>query len=209
VVQLLRPLLDYEGFPTPLIEEIIWDNAQQGLFLLDEHYRTQYTCRYQPVLQMFAVLHLTDVIARFFPGGVEGPRKDGPEAIKFGMDSLMQSWSGFAVAGRFREMLRRTAEECSIRLPRGLDELMVAPYPPSQVYRLDDLINACTRPSYVQPVYLIHKRYLPSFSADWTSDGGSYGFLEPALGARKVRIPSAELQGAQSLMQIRNLLNTN
>ena len=207
MVQLLRPLLDFEGFPSSLIEEIIWDNAQQGLFLLDEHYRTQYTCRYQPVLQMLAVLHLTDVIARFFPGGVEGPRKDGPEAIKFGMESLMQSRPGFAVAGPFREMLRSTAKECSIRLPRELDELMIPP--PNQLYQLDDLINACTRPSYVQPINQIHKRYLPSFSADWASDGASYGFLEPALDARRLRVPSAEERGARSLMQIRNLLNTN
>jgi hypothetical protein len=77
------------------------------------------------------------------------------------------------------------------------------------MYRVDDLIDACTRPSYTQPVTYIHSKYLPSLSADWVIDGPSFGFLEPIPGARRLRIPSAEERGAQSLMQIRNLLNTS
>jgi len=209
VVQLLRPLLDFEGFPSPLIEEIVWGHAQQGLFLLDEHYRTQYTCRYQPVLQMFSILHLTDIAARFFPGGVEGGSKDGPEAIQFGMEALTQSRAGFPVAGPLLQMLRRTAQECSIRLPVNVPDITAAPSPPRAIYRIDDLIDACTRPSYTQPLNEIHSRYLPSLSADWVAEGAALGFLEPGSGARRLRIPSAEERGAQSLMQIRNLLNTN
>lgn len=100
---------------------------------------------------MFAVLHLTDVIARFFPGGVDIPAKGGAKTIQFGMEVLMRSRAGFTVAGPLRYMLRRTANECSIRLPRYLNELIVAS-PPKQVYYMDDLIDACTRPTYVQPV---------------------------------------------------------
>ncbi|KAF4628811.1 hypothetical protein G7Y89_g9344 [Cudoniella acicularis] len=209
VIQLLRPLLDFEGFPTALVEEVIWNHAQQGLYLLDEHYKTQYTCRYQPVLQMFSLLHLTDVVARFFPGGREGGSKDGPEAIYFAMESLMQSRTGLPVAGPLQEMLRRTANECSIRLPRNLSEIMSPPKPPKQMYCIDDLIDACTRPMYCQPVDRIHARYLPSFSADWVSEGPSFGFLELISGISRSRIPSAEERGAQSLMQIHNLLNSN
>jgi hypothetical protein len=191
------------------VEEILWNHAQEGLFLLDEHYRTQYTCRYQPVLQMFSILHLVDVIARFFPGGIEGGSKDGPEAIQFGLETLMQSRSGFPVAGPLQEMLRRTATECSIRLPRNMVDLMVSPRPPKQIYRMDDLIDACTRATYTQPVAEIHSKYGPSFSADWAIDGVFFGFQEPASGATRLRVPSAEERGAQSLMQISNLLNTS
>jgi hypothetical protein len=207
VVHLLRPLLDLEGFPSLLIEETIWNHAQQGLFLLDEHYRTQYTCRYQPVLQMFSILHLSDLVARFFPGGAEGGSKDGPEAIQFGMEALMQSRAGFPVAGPFQEMLRRTAQDCSIRFP--MNELMATPILPKGVYRIDDLIEACTRASYIQPIHEIHSRYLPSISADWAAEGTALGFLGPDSGASRMKIPSAEERGAQNLMQIRNLLNTN
>jgi len=158
---------------------------------------------------MFSILHLTDIAARFFPGGVEGGSKDGPEAIQFGMEALTQSRAGFPVAGPLLQMLRRTAQECSIRLPVNVPDITAAPSPPRAIYRIDDLIDACTRPSYTQPLNEIHSRYLPSLSADWVAEGAALGFLEPGSGARRLRIPSAEERGAQSLMQIRNLLNTN
>ncbi|KAF8861070.1 hypothetical protein BDZ45DRAFT_286779 [Acephala macrosclerotiorum] len=208
VIQLLRPLLDLEHFRSTVVEETIWNHAQHGLFLLDEHYRMQYSCRYQPVMQMFAVLHLSDTIARFFPGGIEGRSKDGPEAIQFGMEILMQSGAGFPVAGPLQEMLRRSAEECSIRLPRNLPDLMISSKP-QQVYRIDDLIDACTRPTYTQPINELISKYVPSFSEDWAVEGPSFGFPELASGARRLRVLSAEERGAQNLMHIRNLLNTN
>lgn len=208
VIQLLRPLLDYDDFPSTLVEEVVWRTAQEGLFLLDEHYRMQYTCRYQPVLQMFGVLNLTDVICRFFPYNVDGQSKDGARAIQFGMEVLMQSYAGFPVAGPFQDMLRKTANECSVALPKNVSDILVLPHPPKQRYGMDDLIDACTRPSYVQPAEEIHTRYLASFSVDWVANGGSYGFHEP-LSGRRLRVQSAEEKGAQSLMQIRNLLNTN
>jgi hypothetical protein len=206
VVQLLRPLLDYQGFPPHLVEETVWNHAQHGLFLLDEHYRTQYTCRYQSVLQMFAVLHLSDTIARFFPGGVEGGSKDGPEAIQFGLEALLQSRIGYPVAGPFQEMLRMTAAECSIRLPPSSVEVLNPQNNSRPIYRMDDFINVCTRPSYSQPVYEIQLRYSQTLSEDWIADGASFGILTDAKNPRN---PSAEERGAQSLMQIRNLLNTS
>ncbi|TVY44768.1 Nitrogen assimilation transcription factor [Lachnellula subtilissima] len=209
IIQLLRPLLDFEGFPTTVVEEVIWTHAQQGLYLIDQHYRTQYTCRYQPLLQMFSVLHLTDVVVRFFPGGMGGVAKDGPEAIQFAMEALMQSRAGFPVAGPLQELLRRTANECSIPLPRNLNDIMPLPRKPQQIYRLDDFIDACTRKTYTQPIEDIHAKYAPSFSTDWITEGPAHGFLASASGPSRLKIPSAEERGAQSLMQIHNLLNTN
>ncbi|KAH6704353.1 hypothetical protein BKA61DRAFT_188076 [Leptodontidium sp. MPI-SDFR-AT-0119] len=149
IVQLLRPLLDFEGFPSFLVEGTIWEHAQEGLRLLDRYYRPQYTFRYQPVLQMLACLQLVDIIARFFPEGAEGNSKDGPEAIQFGMELLMESRVGFPVAGPLQEMLRRSAIECAILLPRNLTELMLSPTAPQRVYGMDDFLGACTRPTYL------------------------------------------------------------
>jgi len=205
VVQLLRPLLDLEGFPANMVEEVIWSHTQQGQFLLDEHYRTQYTCRYQPVLQMFGLLHLTDVTTRFFSGGYDGSSKDGTSVVQFGLEALMESRAGFPVAGPLQEMLRRTATNAHVRLPINVDQLLGFSRK-KPAYTIDDLIDACTKPTYVQPIAEIHKRYSPSFSADWASDARP---LEPNPGYRRLRVPSAEERGAQSLMQIRNLLNTN
>lgn len=208
MVQLLRPLLDFDSFPTALVEDAIWDHAQRGLFFLGEHYRSQYTSQYQPTFQMFAVLHLTDVIARFFPDGTGGSNKNGPEAIQFGLEVLREFQAGLPVAGPLQEMLRKTAIECGIRLAGNLDELMVPRPPNKDVYRIDDLIDVCTRPRYVQPVEEIRSRYIPSFSADWASHSASFGFYERPPGTSRMRLSSTEERGARNLMQIRNLLNT-
>lgn len=186
----------------------MWNHAQHGLSLLDEHYRTQFSFRYQPVMQMFAILHLSDLIARFFPGGIEGRGKDGPEAIQFGLESLVQSEAGFPMAGPLQEMLRREAKKCSIRLPKIFD-VMASSKASHPVYRLDDLIDTCGRPAYTQPIQELLSRYSPTFSADWAVEGAAAGFREPVSGARSLRVPSAEETGAQNLMHIRNLLNTN
>ena len=210
MVHLLRPLLDLKDFPVSTVEATIWTHAQEGLKLLDEHYRSKYSCRYQPVLQMFSILHLADVVARFFPGGLEGPTKDGPDAITFGLDALLQSQAGFPVAGPFREMLRRTANECSIRLPKNLDDISKSRHSFSkQIYRMDDMIDACTMPSYVQPVTEIHKKYPPSFSADWLAEAHTCGFPKPEFGSPRLAEPSLEETAAQNLMRIRNLLNSS
>jgi hypothetical protein len=157
---------------------------------------------------MFAVLHLTDVIARFFPDGTGGSNKNGPEAIQFGLEVLREFQAGLPVAGPLQEMLRKTAIECGIRLAGNLDELMVPRPPNKDVYRIDDLIDVCTRPRYVQPVEEIRSRYIPSFSADWASHSASFGFYERPPGTSRMRLSSTEERGARNLMQIRNLLNT-
>jgi hypothetical protein len=207
VVQLLRPLLECEGLPYGGIDEIIWKHAQTGVALLDQRYNTLYTCRYQPVLQMFSVLHLCDVIARFFPGKVDASTKDGPEAIRFGLDVLMQSRQGFPIAGTFQELLRRTAIESSVQLPRNLVDLMPTVRHPLSAHKADDFIDACTRPSYLQPVNDILAMFDVNFSADWIAQSPALGFKEARGGAKKLRRSSTEKRAAQDQMQISNLLN--
>jgi hypothetical protein len=66
-------------------------------------------CRYQPVLQMFSVLHFCDFIVRFTPNKIDAGYKDGSKAVRFGMEVLVQSRAGFPVAGTLQELLKRTA----------------------------------------------------------------------------------------------------
>merc|ERR1712230_20355 len=62
--------------------------------------------------------------------------------------------------------------------------------------------------TYIQPVLEAHARYSACFSSDWIIEGPAYGFRESTFGIRRLRFPSAEERGAQSLMQVRNLLNS-
>ncbi|CZT03624.1 related to nitrate assimilation regulatory protein nirA [Rhynchosporium graminicola] len=208
VVQLLRPLLDFDGFPSSLVENVIREHSQDGLMLLEKHYGLHYGFRFQPVLQMIAALQLIDTLIRFFPGGAEGDSKDGPAAVQFGLELLKESGAGFLVAGPLQEMLRISAKQCGISHTGNLEELMLPPPPPQKKYMMDDFIGACTRPTYLQPVLNAHSKYDSSFSSEWKTEGPAYGFRESTIGARRPEGPSAEEIGAQSLMQIRNVLNT-
>jgi hypothetical protein len=154
---------------------------------------------------MFAILHLCDVIARFFPGKVNSSSKDGPESIQFGVEALMQSYVGCPIAGVFQELLRRTALDCSVPLPRNWVDLTTPSRPPKPIYRADDFIDACTRLSYSQPIAEIEIRLEPMFSANWHAQSPSQGFKEYNM--KSLRRTDVEEQAAQHLIQISKLLN--
>jgi hypothetical protein len=152
VVQLLRPLLGIEGLSSAGIKQVIWTHAQTGLFLLDQYYCVKYTCRYQPVFQMFAAFHLCDTIAQFFPRKIDAITNAGPQAVHFGIEVLTQSYRGVPVAGTFQELLSRTAVDGSISLPSDLNDHPMSHHPPKPIYRTDAIIDACTWRSYLQPI---------------------------------------------------------
>lgn len=164
-----------------------------------------HTGQYQPTLQMFAALHLIDVVARFFTraGGQSG--EPGLEAVEFGCRMLIESRDKCPVAGPLHEMLQRTASECGISLPESLNQLMTANFRDTDIFREDDLIDACARHTYLQPVKEIHKKYSSSFCGDWIAYGASPGFR--SINFADTRMRSIEERGARSVMEIRNVLN--
>ena len=88
---------------------------------------------------------------------------------------------------------------------------MALPGPPKMVYMMDGFIDACTRPTYGQPVEDIHLKNQPTFVIDWTAEGLSLEFREPGESARRIRrlsVPYSEEEEAHSPMQICNRLNT-
>ncbi|PQE17802.1 nitrogen assimilation transcription factor nirA protein [Rutstroemia sp. NJR-2017a BVV2] len=209
VVQLLRPLLDVKGFPIYLVDHIIRQYIQYSLFLLEEHYHILDICRYQPVVQMFAILHLTDMIVRFFPNIPYNHGKDGPVAVQLAIDVLAKSRPGFPVAGTFLELIHKTAKDVIIPLPINLEESFYCSHPGRSRFLLDDTIDTCTRTTYIQPVYSIQMRFSPMISSDWVATCAAFGFRYPGPNAVGLGQLSAEKQGAQNLMQITNPLNMN
>ncbi|KFY50120.1 hypothetical protein V495_00346 [Pseudogymnoascus sp. VKM F-4514 (FW-929)] len=160
VVQLLCPLLDLEDVPPQLVK-VVWTHAEHALLLLERHYRLHYTCRYQPALQMFAVLNICHVIARFFPAKPpnDSDIKDGSEAVTIGLEALQESNIGFPAAGALKELLRRSAAACSLRLPRSLDYLITQQRDARPTYSYHDFIDVCTRPSCHQPLWAVCEKF--------------------------------------------------
>ncbi|KFY95246.1 hypothetical protein V500_02864, partial [Pseudogymnoascus sp. VKM F-4518 (FW-2643)] len=212
VIQLLCPLLDLEDFRPRLVEEVVWTHAQHALLLLERHYRLHYTCRYQPALQMFVVLNICHLIARFFPAKPpnDSDIKDGSEAVTIGLEALQESNIGFPAAGALQELLRRSAAACSLRLPQSLDYLITRQRNARPTYSYHDFIDVCTRPSCHQPLWAVREKFDSKFAEDWYSQSQELGNRLP----RPVRQTPRELlsepdRGVQHLMQIWNLLNTN
>ncbi|KFY04044.1 hypothetical protein V490_00014 [Pseudogymnoascus sp. VKM F-3557] len=211
VVQLLCPLLDLEDV-SPQLVEVVWTHAEHALLLLERHYRLHYTCRYQPALQMFAVLNICHVIARFFPAKPpnDSDIKDGSEAVTIGLEALQESNIGFPAAGALKELLRRSAAACSLRLPRSLDYLITQQRDACPTYSYHDFIDVCTRPSCHQPLWAVCEKFDSKFAEDWYSQSQELGHRL----AHPIQQPPRELQGepdrgVQHLMQVWSLLNTN
>jgi len=166
------------------------ENATKGLETLDA-YRKLYTCRYQLPFQTFCLLQMCDLLIRFSPA--QPPAKD---VVYFCLEALKESSNGrggFTICGPLQEMFRQSAVECSIPLPKDLYDLMGS----SSQYSLDNLLDAYTRVSYVQPVSQITDKLDATFAQDWAEEWQK--LMETSTSARK-------RDGGRS-MQIMSLLN--
>ncbi|KAI9704773.1 MAG: hypothetical protein M1836_006553 [Candelina mexicana] len=164
LVVLFRPLLAIKKLSTGTrrhIEDVTIENAQFGVELL-KIYRTQYSCRYQPALQNFSLLHLCDILVRY------GPAPTNTEAVSFCLEVLKEAADdrgGFAVCGPLQETFRQTAIECGVPLPDNIRELMG----PAD-YGFDDILDACTRHTYAQPVDQIVENVCATFDEDFSEE---------------------------------------
>ncbi|KFY05406.1 hypothetical protein O988_00017 [Pseudogymnoascus sp. VKM F-3808] len=178
IVQLLSPLLELGGFSFRLVNEVVWTHAHHALLLLERHYRLHYTCRYQPALQMFVVLNICHLIARFFPAKPTNDLaiKDVSEAVAIGVEILHESSIGFPAAGALQELLRRSAVTYSLGLPQSLDNIRTPQGNMRTSYSHDDFIDVCTRPSYHQPLRGMCEKLDSKFAEDWYSQSSKFGF---------------------------------
>lgn len=147
LVHLFRPLLYLGTLPKGTrdhLRALTVDFAWQGLEI-QRRYQRLFTCRYQSWGQNFSLLHFCDTLLRFALSEV-----DGTEIVHFCLEALKESADGrggAAVCGPLQEMFRRCAVECGVKLPDNLDDLMG-----SEQYGPDQLLDACTRLTYAQPV---------------------------------------------------------
>ncbi|KAI9651387.1 hypothetical protein NHQ30_001429 [Ciborinia camelliae] len=205
-VQLLRPILNLE---VSLVGPLVWQHAQEGLSLIDDRYRFQYTCRYQPVSQIFAILYLTEVLVQSFPEADREFGRDGMTSIKLTTDILTESRSGFFVAGVLMTMFQETIRKTVVPLPNELNDLFHR-RSRTPTFFLDDALNACSNSTYAQPVEAIVKRLSPNFRSDWMAHAAA-GFPRIPYGISMLPQDSElsqEEMGAQNLMRILNLRST-
>ncbi|KAI9875682.1 MAG: hypothetical protein M1830_008121 [Pleopsidium flavum] len=194
LVLLFLPFLHVDGFSGATrdsIKHILISHARSGLEVL-EHSRRLYSCRFQLPFMAFCALHLGDVLIRYSPS-----EPYAPEVVLFCLEVLQENRPGFAICGPLQELLRRTAVECRIQLPENLRELMK----PSQHYGIDDILDACTRISYMQPTEQIVRYLDPSIAENWGDD------WQEIIGPLQSTTPRHFGSDSGRVMHINSLLN--
>ncbi|KAI9654185.1 MAG: hypothetical protein M1829_000967 [Trizodia sp. TS-e1964] len=203
IVQLLRPIMDPPGVHPLNLRNPEWfqvlalQSAEDGLLLLKQ-YRLLFNCRHQPQIQMFCLVHLSDLIMRYKPRKAE-------EVVHFCLDMLKESRKGFPFCGPLQEMFRHAASDCRVLLPLDLENLMG----PLGQYSIDELMEAVVKPSFAQPLNYVASIIAPLTQEQWAQEWHRY-IVEPThhvgLGSRKSSRDSDQYMQGQ--MQISSILNS-
>lgn len=160
VILLFLPFLHVDGMAGSIRDElkhIILASAKSGLEILEQSKRL-YSCRYQMPLIAFCSLHLGDVLMRYSPS-----EPYAPDVVAFCLEILKANRAGFAICGPLQDMFRKSAIECRVQLPSNIRELMK----PAQHYGIDEILGACTRISYTQPVEQISLYIDTNIAKEW------------------------------------------
>ncbi|KAL8849327.1 MAG: hypothetical protein Q9221_005678 [Calogaya cf. arnoldii] len=205
VVQHLTPLLQIGYFEGPNLQELrrlVIQHAQSGAEIL-EHYRRLYSMRYLMPLLSFCVVHLGDTLIRYSP---EDPTAS--DTVEFALGLLQQASVGFPICGPLQELFKRTAIDCGVKMPANVDEITG----PLGSYGVDDILDACTRLDYKQPIDQSTRHIDENVAADWPSKwqdivNGPHRPESP-LSTRRRKSTSASSSGSNDQhMRIDSLLN--
>ena len=162
LVQHFTPLVHCNHFTGTDLNElrrIIIHHAWSGMQILD-HSRRLYSSRYHMPLVTFCILHLGDALVRHSPK--EPP---GSVVVEMCLSIMKETRTGFAICGPLQELFRRTAIECGLVLPKNIDSLMG-----HSRYEVDQILDACTRLSYTQPLNQVLCHLASTIADDWSDE---------------------------------------
>ena len=148
IVQLLQPLLHLDHFYQESYEQLVWivvNNAKIGMELLIQ-YKNIYTNFYLSPLQLFCLVNLSDVVVRY-----DGQGDTTPKTVEFCLASLEEAEVGYPIAGPLQKMFRLSLTEYRIPVSDELERMIGT----SACMGPEELLDACTRPTYRQPIVQI------------------------------------------------------
>lgn len=171
------------------LRALVVSHAQSGIDIL-EHCRRLYSSRYFPPLVTMCTLHISDAVIRHSSQPQDS--KFARDTISFCFESLQENGAGFRICGPLQELFRRTVVGSSLSLPENLEDLMEPP----QNFGVDEILGACTRLEYTQPLSQVLNHIDPLIGSDWlhywqslimTPEGQ---FMRPTTTERYLQIPS-------------------
>ena len=162
-MQHVSPLL-HCGFFSPddhaeLVRIVVF-HARSGVELL-AHARRLYSARFFMPLLSFCLVHVCDSLVRFSPQ--DPPASD---TVEFCLEVLQQTRAGFALCGPLQSLFCQTAEGCGVEFSDEMKATMGS----FDHYGMDNILDACTRLSYTQPIDQILLRIDPEIAKDWPGE---------------------------------------
>lgn len=145
VIQHLEPLLKskaFDGSSEDFIIGVVIRHAQDAIRILQQ-FRRLYSTRYLLPLMSFCTVHVGDTLIRYTP---HDPL--GTQVVEFCLATLQEASAGFPICGPLQELFKRTADECGVQLPSNIEEITGN----LGHYGMDDILDACTRLDYKQPI---------------------------------------------------------
>ena len=117
-------------------------HARTGL-RLHIQYRDAYSYFYLSPIQLLCLVQLCDAVIRYDAAGEESP-----QTMYLCFTALEEAKDGFPIAGALEKMFHNSLTEYKLQVPPELEEIArrLRDYGPG------DLLDACTRPTYRQPV---------------------------------------------------------
>jgi len=192
LVQLFNPLAHcsyFEESDTRSIANLISSHARTGLDLLRQCMRL-YSCRYNMPLTAFCIVHLADAFIKF-----PSDTSSSSDIAAFCIEVLGQNQKGFPICGPLAQVFWTSAQEAGVELPEATDHGLLGSI---DRYGVDEILDACTRLSYAQPVDQIG-RYIDNAIGDQWQDE----WRGQTASSRSRRQSTAE-----KTMQITSLLNS-
>ena len=192
LVQHFTPLLHCNYFAeedTARLCRLVLFHARTGVDIL-QHAHRLYSSRYQLPLVTFCSLHFSDALVRHSP--------DDPPAwqtIQFCLESMQQTRIGFAICGPLQELFLQTSIKCNVELPLQFEKLME----PRKHFGVDDILDACTRLEYTQPLDVVLHHIDPAVAQEWPFHW-QHLILNPGGKARRA-------SSSERFLQINSLLN--
>lgn len=169
---------------------IVAYHARSGLELLS-HARRLYSARLSMPLLSFCLVYVCDGLVRFSP-----QEPSASDTVEFCLEVLQQNSAGFALCGPLQSLFCQTVEECGVQLSDEMRAIMGS----FDHYVMDDILDACTRLSYRQPLDQFLLGIDPEIAKEW-----------PGEWQRQVVAATGQARRGSSssgrYMQIGNLLN--
>ena len=181
MVQLLNPLAQSTLFRGPNLQKIqdsIAFHAQRGLHQVEEVQKL-YTARFFMPALSFCVVHLADAVMVYRPGR-------GSDALCVALKALQNNRSGFDVCGTLQFLLWQRAQSLNITAPAEI-EWIIRDLPQ---YGLEEVLDACTRPMYTQPMSKIKASLDPGIAKEWAISDATRALRRSASPADKMQIDS-------------------